>query len=100
MVLSIKTQDIVNDLQNLSNLFDFSNLNRDHELFSEENKKVVGKFEFETPESIWINEFVYLRSKAYSNKRGDKKENKLKCISKTQSKNINFERVLQLLVWW
>ena len=28
MVLSIKTQDIVNDLQNLKELFDFSNLSR------------------------------------------------------------------------
>ena len=44
MVLSIKTQDIITELQNLRDLFDFSNSNREHKLFNEENKKVVGKF--------------------------------------------------------
>ena len=38
MVLSIKTQDVINDLQNLRKFFDFSNLNREHELFSDEIK--------------------------------------------------------------
>ena len=52
MVLSIKTKDIVEDLYNLRDLFDFSNLNREHKLFNEEKKKVVGKFEIEKPGSI------------------------------------------------
>ena len=47
MVLSVKTKDIVEDLHNLRDLFDFSNLNREHKLFNEENKKVVGKFKIE-----------------------------------------------------
>ena len=63
MVLSIKTKDIVEDLYNLRDLFDFSNLNRELKLFNEENKKVVGKFEIKTPGSIWIDEFVCLFEK-------------------------------------
>ena len=47
-VLSIETQNIINDLKNLEDLFDFSNLNENHELFSTKNKKVVGKFKIET----------------------------------------------------
>ena len=97
MVLSIKTRDIVEDLYNLKDLFDFSNLNREHKLFSEENKKVVGKFKIETPGSIWIDEFVCLRSKAYSYKCGSESSNKLKGISKSQSKNIKFEEYYNCL---
>ena len=97
MVLSIKTQDIVNDLQNLRDLFDFSNLNREHELFSEKNKKVVGKFKIETPGSICIDEFICLRSKAYAYKCGGESSNKLKGISKSQSKNIKFEEYYNCL---
>ena len=39
-VLSIETQHIINDLKNLEDLFDFSNLNENHELFSNKNKKL------------------------------------------------------------
>ena len=52
MVLSIKTDDIISDLKILEDLFDFSNLNSKNELFSNKNKKVLGKFKIETPESI------------------------------------------------
>ena len=97
MVLSIKTKDIVEDLYNLRDLFDFSNLNREHKLFSEENKKVVGKFKIETPGSIWIDEFICLRSKAYAYKCGGESYQKLKGISKSQSKNIKFEEYYNCL---
>ena len=90
-VLSIETQNIINDLINLEDFFDFSNLNENHELFSTKNKKIVGKFKIETPENIWIDEFVCLRSKAYSFKCGNKNTNKLKGISKSYSRNIKFE---------
>ena len=38
-VLSIETQNIIKDLKNLDDLFDLSNLNENHELFSNKNKK-------------------------------------------------------------
>ena len=53
-VLSIETQNIIKNLKNLEDLFDFSNLNKNHDLFSNKNKKVVGKFKKESPEKIGL----------------------------------------------
>ena len=96
-VLSIETVNIINDLKNLEDLFDFSNLNKNHEIFSNKNKKVVGKFKIETPENIWIDEFVALRSKCYAFKCGKDSKNKLKGISKSYSRNIKFEEYYNCL---
>ena len=54
-------------MKNLEDLFDFSNLNENQELFSNKNKKLVGKNKIE---NIWIDEFVALRSKCYAFRRG------------------------------
>ena len=99
MILSMKTKDIIKDLKNLEDIFDFSNLVENHELFSSRNKKVIGKFKIETPKNIWIDEFVCLRSKAYSSKCKDNKEdkNKIKGVSKSQSKHIKFEEYYNCL---
>ena len=93
MILSMKAKDIIKDLNNLEDTFDFSNLDEKHELFSDKNKKIVVFFKIETPISIWIGEFVCLKSKAYSFKCNDKNENKnkIKGISGSQSKHIVFE---------
>ena len=99
MFLSMKTKDIIKDLKNLEDIFDFSNLDENHELFSNKNKKVIGKFKIETPKNIWIDEFVCLRSKAYSFKCNDNTEskNKIKGILKSQSKHIKFEEYYNCL---
>ena len=99
MFLSMKTKDIIKDLKNLEDIFDFSNLVENHELFSSRNKKVIGKFKIETPKNIWIDEFVCLRSKAYSFKCNDNTEskNKIKGISESQSKHIKFEEYYNCL---
>ena len=57
------------------------------------NRKVVAKFEIETPKNICIDEFVCLRSKAYSFKckNKTKSKNKMKRISKSQTEHIKFE---------
>ena len=96
-VLSIETENKINNLKNLGDLFDFSNLDKNHELFSNKNKKVVGKFKIETAENIWIDEFVVLRSKFYAFKCGNDSKNKLKGISKSQSKNIKFQEYKKCL---
>ena len=57
-VLSVNTKDIIKDLKNIEHIFDFSNLDENHELFSNRNRKVIGKFKIETPKNIWIDEFV------------------------------------------
>ena len=64
-VFSSRTQTYVNDLQNPKDLFDFSSLDKIHDLFSNENKMFVGEVKNETPKKDWIDEFISLRSKAY-----------------------------------
>ena len=92
--LSIKSEDIIKDLKNLDDVFDFSKIDVNHEVYSEKNKKVLGKFKIETPKSIFIDEFIALRSKMYAFKCKDDTEdkNKLKSISKSQSKYIKFDQ--------
>ena len=94
-VLSVNTKDIIKDLKNLEDIFDFSNLDKNHELFSK--KKVIGKIKIETPKNTWIDEFVCLRSKMYAFKCGNDSKNKLKGVSKSHSKNIKFEEYKKCL---
>ena len=93
MILRMKTKDTIKELKNVEDIFDFSNLDENHELFSNKNKKVIGKFKIETPKNVFIDEFVCLRSKVYSFKCKDNIEskNKIKGISKSQSKHVKFE---------
>ena len=99
MILSMNTKNIINDLKNLGDIFDFSNLDENLDSFSNKNKKLIGKFKIETPKNIWIDEFVCLRSKAYSFKSNDNNENKnkIKGISKSQSKHNKFEEYKKCL---
>ena len=98
MILSMKTKNIIKDLRNLEDIFNFSNLDEKHELFSEK-KKVIGKFEIETPKNIWLDEFVCLRTNVYSFKCKDNIEskNKIKGISKSQSKHNKLEEYKKCL---
>ena len=66
-------------------------LDAHHELFSNENKKVVGKFKVETSKNIWIDEFIALRSEAHSFMCNDENTIKLKCFSKSQSRDKTFD---------
>ena len=99
MFLSMKTKDIIKDLKKLEDIFDFCNLDKNHELYSEKNKKVIGEFKIETPKNICIDEFLCLRSKAYSFKckNNDENKNKTKGISKSQSKHIKCEEYYNCL---
>ena len=90
-VLSLKSENIIKDLKNLEDIFDFSNLDKNHKLFNNKNKKIIGKFKIETPKNIWIDKFICLRSKMYAFKCGNDSKNILKGISKSQSKDIKFE---------
>ena len=59
IVLSVKTKDIIKDLKKLEDIFDFSNLDKDHELFSDKNKKLIQKLKMETPKTVGLtNLFV------------------------------------------
>ena len=70
-VLRLKTEDIIKDIKKLEDIFDFSNLDKDYELFSNKNKKVNGKFKTKTPTNIWMKECIAMRSKCYAFKCGD-----------------------------
>ena len=85
MTLSMNTKDTIKDLQNSEDIFDFSNLDENRELFSNKNEKKIGELKNGTPKNFWIDEFVCLRSKAYWFRCNDNNENKnkIKGISKS-----------------
>ena len=96
-VSGINTKDNIKDLKNLEDVFDFSNLDKNHEFYSNKNKKVIGKYKLETPSNISTDEFVCLRSKMYEFKYGNDRKNEVKGISKSQSKNNKFEEYKKCL---
>lgn len=61
----IFTKDIFSDMSELHEHFDFCEYPKDHFLFSEKNKKVMGKFKDEANSKI-LHEFVGLAPKMYS----------------------------------
>ena len=65
-ILSIKTEDLINDLEYFKDDFDFSELDENHELYNSINKKVIGKMKIETSPIIELDNFIALRSKSYS----------------------------------
>ena len=77
----------------------FSNLDENHELFSERNNRVIGIFKTQTPKNVWIVEFICLRSKTYSFKCKDnvERKNKINKLPKSQSKHIKFEEYKKCL---
>ena len=96
-ILSVNTKDIIKDLKKSEDVFDLSNIDKNHELFRDKNEKVISKIKIETPKNIWIDEFICLGSKMYAFKCGDDSKNKLKGISKSQSRNIKFEEYKKCL---
>ena len=96
-VLSMKTENFIEDLKNLEDMFDFSKIDKKDELFSNKNKKVNGKFNIETPKVIWKNELVCLTSNMYSFRCGVDFKNKLKGGSKSQSEQFKFEGIKKCL---
>ena len=65
-ILSIKTGDLINDLEYFKDDFDFSELDENHELYDTINKKVIGKMKIETSPFIELDNVVALRSESYS----------------------------------
>ena len=65
LILDIQTEDVYKDMQQYSWLYDISNYPNDHPLYSETNKKVLGKMKDECGGDA-IYEVVAVRSKMYS----------------------------------
>ena len=70
-ILNVNTKDNIKDSKYREDLFDFNNLNENQEISSNKKKKVIGKFEIESPKNISTDEFVCLRSKMYSFESAD-----------------------------
>lgn len=89
---SIQTRDLYKDLNKQRDLFDTSNYPKEHFLYSDQNKKVLGKFKDET-NGVPITEFVGLRSKLYAYKTLDCNiQKRAKGIGKSVvDKEINLE---------
>ena len=65
LILDIQTEDVYKDMQENSWLYDTSNFPKDHPLYNETNKKVLGKMKDECAGDA-IYEVVAVRSKMYS----------------------------------
>ncbi|MCG7891854.1 MAG: hypothetical protein N0C80_16560 [Candidatus Thiodiazotropha endolucinida] len=96
LIMNITTKDIYEDMKKIKDELDTSDYPEDHDLYSIDNKKTIGKFKDELNGKI-MNEAVFLRSKAYSYTLVDplrkhlSEEKKLKGISKTTiKKDIKF----------
>ena len=101
-IMSLKTTNVINDLSNLQkqyNLFDFSNLDKNHILYSNEYKKIPGYLKIETPKSLCIDKFICLRSKCYAYMTQlDGFKNKFKGIVKGYKKEITFDQYYNCLM--
>lgn len=65
LIIQVETEDIYADMKTNDDLYDFSDYPKDHRCYSNNNKKVVGKFKDEC-EGTPIAEFVGLKPKMYS----------------------------------
>jgi len=64
-ICHVESEDLVADLRSISDRLDTSNFVPDHPLFSEANRRTLGKFKSETAD-VPPTEFCGLRSKMYS----------------------------------
>ena len=98
-IFNIETEDVLSDLHNqFGYLMDFSNFPRDHEYFSNENKKKLGYLKLENAEK-YITEFIGLKSKLYSMKFNDKSEKKAakglkKSVLKKHINHSHYKKVI------
>ena len=94
----ITAEDLYQDMKEDQHLYDTSNYSKDHFLFSEVNKKVIGKFKDETG-GLPIVEWIGLRAKMYSMMTDDGKEKKTgkgikKSVLKKEMRHQDFKDCL------
>lgn len=86
----IQTDDIYQDMKNDAHLFDTSDYPKDHFLYSDVNKKVLGKMKDECA-GIPIQEFVGLRPKMYSLLYGTKEKRTAKGITRACQRSMKHQ---------
>ena len=88
-ILHVETDDVYKDIKDNQSQYDTSNHNNKHFLFSNENKKVLGKFKDELG-GVPISEYVGLRPKMYSVITKEEEIRKAKGIKKNVVKESNY----------
>ena len=90
----IKTEDVHKDMGKSLHLYDTSDYPKDHPLYSDKNKKVLGKMKDECA-GVPISEVVFLRSKMYSillenDKNIKKAKGTTKVVTKKEIQHQNY----------
>jgi len=98
LLLEIKTEDVYKDLGEQQHLYDTSDYPKDHRLYSEGNKKVLGKMKDECAGRP-IAEYVGLRPKMYSILEASgnnikKAKGIKKCVVKKQIRHEQYKQAL------
>jgi hypothetical protein len=103
LIYHIKTDDLYDDFNKMKEKFDFSDYPKDHKNFSEENKKLIGKFKDEA-NGKQIIEVVALRAKMYAFSTEEKclgKNKDFKAVAKgikrNQIENMTMEKYKRCL---
>ena len=102
-ILTIQTKVIVRFLEKLQELpekyeiFDCSNLDEKHKLFSHVYKKIPRNLKKETPKSFYVDKFIALMSKAYSIVVDNKNKNVSKGNKNYCKDEIAFEQFKKCL---
>ena len=82
LILDIQTEDVYKDMQEHSWMYDTSNYPKDHPLYDDRNKKVLGKMKDECGGEV-IKEVIAVRPKMYSvDMEGEKNIRKSKGVKK------------------
>jgi len=99
LLIVVETEDFYKDMETDKNLYDTSDYPKDHPLFSNINKKVLGKMKDECS-GVPIAEYVGLRPKMYSILRADEKNiKKAKGVKKSVvKKRIKHEQYKEVLL--
>ena len=92
LLVAIKTKDAYKDMSEMKDEYDFSDYPKEHPLYNETTKKIIGKFKDECS-GVAIAEYIGLRPKLYSIMRADEQViKKAKGVKKyVIKKQINFE---------
>jgi len=97
LCLEIETPDLFHNMGEAMDLYDTSNFETDHPLYSTRNHRVLGKMKSEKG-SVPPLEFVGLRAKMYGLSCGKKSQRKVKGIKKNYiKKHIRHESFLEII---
>src|SRR5699024_6451536 len=96
LIYEVETEDLYEDFKDMQDLLDTSDYPKDHFLYSNENKRVVGKMKDEMNGKI-ISELVTLQPKVYSLICGNDTTKKGKGVTKSVMKYLTFDNYKDVL---